>query len=414
MLIAELVCSSQTASANINLIDFSLVPYPKEQQSKIDFLKQNVSLYNHWSPQWQAGIAKSEVVDNLKSLYVVIDQIPNKNAETYLLLGDIAHYLYNLDAQDFYDKAVYNYTKAKDLSPDDYRVYWFLGNHHALAAEPTLAIQTYQLAQKHLPAKAPFIYWADYSGACANAGMLSTAYYAAHQASVAQGTTSEVEQQVARMVKKTYIPPRIDTTIQDREVWGLAGRNKGNIVINNAVIGLQFQTDSLWHLQLGGYDKHICYAVISPQEATGKDRKKTGYTFLILAKVPDKSETLQQFLDKFTKSNKKKIITTAFNNTYGGLAYEMRDADIYPDCGGSHGYAIAIERDMPEYPGQKIEMPMQMPKGSDGKPSYFVMNPRFSRLTTKLYYLIMLDSCEHIHDESLSVFNIFLNNLIVE
>jgi tetratricopeptide (TPR) repeat protein len=415
ILILLMALSLQKAPANINAIDFSLISSSPQLKSKIDFLRQNQRLYDHWSPEWNATIPKQQVINNLTSLYDGLVRPDNKNAETYLLLGDIAHYLYNLNMEEFYNKAVENYKKAGSLSPNDYRVYWFLANHYSLSAQPTLAIQTYQVAQKFIPERPSFLFWTDYSIACANAGMVNTAKFAAHQASLTQGRRTDIEDQISVIAKNQSVATPVDTTLQDKDVWQIPGRKGGNMIFNNTVVGLQFQVDSNWQLQLGGYDKHICYATISPHEATTKTGEKIGYSFLVLVRVPDQGQTLQQFLDMFTaKTPDRKKTSTTLNKIYGGLAYEMRDPATYPDCGGSHGYAIAFERDVPQYPGMKFEMPLQIPKNGDGKVSYYTMEKKYARLNTKLYYFILLDSCEHIHDESLAVFNKFLDELVVE
>src|SRR4051812_29782751 len=109
----------QKSYSNIQAIDFSKVQYSGQLQGDIDFLKNNEQLYNHWSPKWNSYITKTTVIKKLKALYGVIDSITTKNTETWLLLGDIAHYLYNLDVEDFYDKAVADYNQAQSLSPKD-------------------------------------------------------------------------------------------------------------------------------------------------------------------------------------------------------------------------------------------------------------------------------------------------------
>src|SRR5665213_3449989 len=241
--------SLQKAVANINAIDFSLISSSPQLKLKIDFLKQNQRLYDHWSPKWKATISKQQVISNLTLLYNGLALPDNKNAETYLLLGDIAHYLYNLNIEEFYNKAVGNYQKAGSMSPNDYRVYWFLANHYSLSAQPALAIQTYQAAQKFLPEHPSFLFWTDYSIACENAGMVSTAKFAAHQASLASGKRTDIEDQITVIAKHQLVATPADTTPQDKDVWQIPGRKDGNMIFNNTVAGLQFQVDSNWQLQ---------------------------------------------------------------------------------------------------------------------------------------------------------------------
>jgi len=329
----------------------------------------------------------------------------------------VAHYLYNLDVQDYYDKAVAGYQQAQLLAPKDYRVYWFMANHYSLSAEPVVAIKTFKQAVQNLPPHPSFLFWSEYAGACMLAGMYGTARYAAHQVSIIQGQTSRIEAEIIRISAKTVKPPRIDTTLQNKDVWNLQGRSGRNLILNSWIMGTQFAVDSLWHLQLGGYDKHLSYATIMPEKITSKKGVGIGYSFLVLVKVADEKESLQQFLDQFTSASKiggRKPVSLSFSKANNGLAYETKDPTVYPDIGGAHGYAIAIERNMPEFPGLKLDRPVEMPKADAGKVHYYVAPQKNGRLNAKLYYLILLDSCEDIHDESLAVFNNFLTDLVIE
>jgi tetratricopeptide (TPR) repeat protein len=417
-LLAFFVASSafiQKGYCNIHAIDFSKVHYPAQLQDKIDFLKNNEQLYDHWFPNWSSSIPKTDVVAQLKAIYSGLDNVTAKTIETWLLLGDVAHYLYNLDEQDYYDKAVTNYQQARSLAPNDYRGYWFVAHHYSLAAEPVLAIEAFQQAVQILPAHPSFLFWNDYAGACMLAGMYGTARYVAHQASIMQGFTSPIEAEIIKISGKSMRPPPVDTTLSDKEVWNLLGKSGRNLTVNSWVMGTQFAVDSTWNLQLGGYSKHLTYAVVIPDKITSKKGVEIGFSFLVMAKVADENESLQQFLDNFTqKSADRKPITLPFSKTNNGLAYETKDPSIYSNIGGAHGYAIAVERDMPEFPGLKLDKPSSPPKGEPGKVHYFVAQQKEGRIKAKLFYLIIFDSCEDIHDESLKVFDNFLRNVIFE
>ena len=69
VLVAACTLFFQRAYANINAIDFSQVHYPSQFQADVDFLKANEQVYNHWSPNWDASIAKVDVIAKLKALY---------------------------------------------------------------------------------------------------------------------------------------------------------------------------------------------------------------------------------------------------------------------------------------------------------------------------------------------------------
>jgi hypothetical protein len=75
---------------------------------------------------------------------------------------------------------------------------------------------------------------------------------------------------------------------------------------------------------------------------------------------------------------------------------------------------IAIARDEPEQPGMLLETVNAFPAGN-GKIAYYTVEQHYSRIKGKLYYLLLLDSCGYIHDESLAVFKDFIENgLLIE
>lgn len=184
--------TTKITNANINAIDLPAANYPKALQPDIDFLTTNQSFYNHWAHFWNYKIPKAKVIERLSTLYTTLDNLPNKNTEANLLIGDIAHYLYNMEVDEYYKKAIDHYEAAKTLAPNDYRVYWFLANHYALSAKTIVAAQSYDQAMRYQPPVAHPSFWADYAVACALANMPATAMYAAEKSSsiVAEKHTS--------------------------------------------------------------------------------------------------------------------------------------------------------------------------------------------------------------------------------
>jgi len=419
LLLPLLFLLAQKTRANVNAIDFSKVNYPKQLQRQIDFLRNNDGLYNHWVHDWGYNIPKSKVIDTLTFLYNELEKLPGKNIEAELLSGDIAHYLYNMEVEDYYQKAVDHYLRAKALAPTDYRVYWFLGNHYALSASQALSIQTYQTAMKYLPQpSAHELFWADYSVACADANMPATARYAAHQSSIVAGKMTYIEEQILGVTKVTLKSPPADTTFEAKDLWSVNGKEGNKLLFCNRFLGARMAIDSTWKVDVAGYQNHIGYIYLGPHMATAKNGKQIGYTILVLMKIPDAGETLQQFLDDFTSKTKssknKKPVSLSVGKIKNALGYEMQDPDIYPEIGGGHMYALAIERSQPEFPGMALEAPLELPKEVKNEVSYYTAPVKYNRVKGKIYYYILLDSCEFIHDESLSVFMDFLNGLTIE
>jgi hypothetical protein len=409
-----LITAAQKASANINVIDFTKIDYPSSLQPKIDFLRKNDAIYDHWVHTWNSTITKSEVVENLTFLYTEIDKIQNENVETDLLLGDIAHYLYNMEVEEYYPKAVDNYKKAIAIAPKDYRVYWFLGTHYALSAVPVLAIETFKGGLNCLPVTpVNTLFWREYATACINASMPATARYAAHRISLAVGKREKFENDVINTTRSTLKAAPVDTTIKANNLWAFAGRHNSMLNFSNPLLGFKLVIDSTWKFRFGDYQNKGTFAMLEPRKETAQNGRLISYSMLIMAKLAADGQSLQQFMNGFTKSKNIKPVSFNVGQINNCIAYEIIDPTIYADMGGSHNYAIAFERTEPEFAGMLLENPMAIPKTNGSNVTYYRAPQRYVRVKDKIYYLILLDTCEDIHDQSLAVFKDFLKNGIV-
>lgn len=414
VLLLLFVIASQKTSANINAIDFSKVNYPAALQVKIDFLKNNEGIYNHWVHNWTNATPKTEVIDNLTSLYAELDKITNKTVETYLLQGDIAHYLYNMEVETYYKNAVESYKKAAEIAPNDYRVYWFSANHYALSANPVKAVVGFKMALNYLP-KGPVntLFWTEYSNACANANMPVTARYAAHQVSLAVGKREQVETNVFNVTARVLKTVPADTTIKATNLWAFSGRQNSLLRFNNTLLGFKLSIDSTWKFRFGDYQNKGTFAMLEPHKETAANGRLITYSMLVMAKLAAEGQSLQQYMDGFTKGKKIKPVSLNVGAINNCMAYEITDPAIYADMGGSHNYAIAFERTEPEFAGMLLENPMAIPKSNNTNVAYYRAPQRYLRVKDKIYYLIVLDTCEDIHDQSLAVFKDFLKTGIV-
>ncbi|HSD06245.1 hypothetical protein [Flavobacterium sp.] len=121
------------------------------------------------------------------------------------------------------------------------------------------------------------------------------------------------------------------------------------------------------------------------------------------------SDYINNFVSKY--SNKKQI---SFSDKYDKIiAYEIQEKSMYQNLGGGHLYMIGIERNAPKYPGLLLENPATMPKGIPGQVNYYRATDSQDRFKGKMFYLIMLDSCEDIHEQSLAVFKTLFNSQII-
>lgn len=412
----SLAVNSSNLFANINYIDFTKIKFSKKILPQVDFLRHNDSLYDQWVHDWNYDIPQKKVIETLTSLYKEVDKMPEKNLETELLLGDIGHYIYNLNIEAFYQKAEDHYLLAKNIAPDDYRVYWFLGNHYALSDNVASAVQEFRVAMQYLPKPTvSYLFWADYARACSYANMPGTAYYASNMASKIAGRRIFLEDQIMSTNRTALKSVHSDTVVDGKEMWLVNGKQGKKLLFFNRLLGTRLLADSTWELQISDFRNWFSYISFKPQPATGKNGEKIGYSILFLTQVPEKRQTLQRFLDSLTaKSTKKTRINFEVGGIKNCIGYEIKDPDIYPQFGGSHSYAIAIQRDQPAFPGMLLETPLELQAGSKNDVTYYLSPARFTRINTRLYYYILLNSCESIHDESLAVFKELIENITLE
>ena len=114
---------------NINYIQWDSIPKSADYTDEIDYLKTYVQYFDHWSQAWDYPVEKSTLVEELQNSYNNFSTLDSQNVEVNLLLGDIAHYLYNLEYSKGFENAIHYYNKAISLAPSAYRGYWFLANH---------------------------------------------------------------------------------------------------------------------------------------------------------------------------------------------------------------------------------------------------------------------------------------------
>jgi hypothetical protein len=83
--------------ANVNFIDIAKISREGKFIAAFKYLRDNQNYYDHWTYDWSYDIPKKEIIKQLRQDYSDFATIATKSVELFLLLGDISHYLYNLD-----------------------------------------------------------------------------------------------------------------------------------------------------------------------------------------------------------------------------------------------------------------------------------------------------------------------------
>jgi len=132
-------------------------------------------------------------------------------------------------------------------------------------------------------------------------------------------------------------------------------------------------------------------------------------------KTASDKDKLDDYINNFVSKYPNKTRIT-FSDKYDKMvAYEIKDKTMYQDIGGGHLYLIGIERNVPKYPGLLLENSTKLPDGNDGQVSYYMASDSKDRFKGKIFYSIMLDSCEDIHNQSFSIFKtLFEQQIIIE
>lgn len=355
---------------------------------------------------------KQDLVTELHTLYKSFSALKTKNEETWLLLGDIAHYLYNMDDTAFYSPAVKNYEEAGKVNPKDYRVGWFLGDHYALSNAPVAAIDNFIKAEKLLPSVQPAEFWNDCAFAMAVANMPSHCIYAMDKVKNISGKEGSFQQQLGETIYKRIVPVDKSQSYDKKELW-TADEGK-QTTFTSRPLGLKMLVDSTWNLSVYDYQKNQAAVIMKPPTIANKSGREINYTVAVLIKTANDNDKLADYINAFVaKYQDKKNIT--FSSKYEKMvAYEIKEKTMYPEVGGGHMYMIGIEREAPKYPGLLLEAPAILPEGNSAEVSYYRAGESKDRFKGRIFYAIMLDSCEDIHEQSFSIFKAFFDQMVIE
>jgi tetratricopeptide (TPR) repeat protein len=176
-LLLTILLAVSECRADVKFVDFKKIDPAGRWAGQRQFLLDNLPYYDHWSKDWAYEVPRDSLIGGLKSCLQLFGALRTDVAETDLLLGEIAHYLYNLGQQQYYDTAEAFYLKAIEAGKGDCRGYWFLGYHYAQSNEPAKAVSSFNSALKLVDTGTPNEFWQEYGFAMYTAGLPSHAMY---------------------------------------------------------------------------------------------------------------------------------------------------------------------------------------------------------------------------------------------
>lgn len=258
--------------ANVNYIDISKISSDPKLVSAFNFLKENTKYYDKWTSKWSHDKPKAVLVRQLHQYFRFFSVLRSKNEETYLLLGDIAHYLYNMDDNAYFNIAITNYETAVKSNPTDYRCYWFLGNHYVFTKNPNFSIEKFKNAEKLLPTEQPADFWNDYATATAVTNMPSHCIYAMDKVKSISGEEGSFQQQLGKAIYRRIVPMDKNESYKKEDIW--TASQSDEIAFTSRPLGIKILVDSTWNLEPTDYKKNIgAILMIPPSIANKKDKK---------------------------------------------------------------------------------------------------------------------------------------------
>ena len=406
-----IILSSLQIFANIRSININKISNDAKLIAQFENIKANIQYYDHWCQEWNYDKAKNDIISMLKESYNNFSRLQTKNEDLYLLLGDISHFLYNLDVTEYYEIAISNFNLAAQSNPLDYRPQWFCGNHYTLSNNSVEAIESFKKALTMQPMIQDADFWNDYAYAAALAGMHSHCIYAMAKVRKISGNPGSYETQAGKAFYELITSVDRDSSYKKEDIWTADSGEK--TIFTSRPLGLKLSIDTLWNVSVYDYQKHQSAFVIKPASIISTKKIEINYTIAILMKTADENENLSDYVHKFM-SKYNKINKIDFSKKYENtLAFEITDNNQYQNMGGAHIYMIGVERNYPDNPGLILESPLSFSSNNSGDGNYYRLSAVKNRFKGRIFYLIILDSCEDIHQESYLIFKTFFEKQII-
>lgn len=408
------LATATRSPANIQFIHFDKIDPSGRYAPTFKGLLTDLPYFDHWSPKWTYPVGKDSLIRELKTCLHLFAPLRAEKMESGLLLGDIAHYLYNLDQQNYYDTAEAYYQSAIDAGNTDGRGYWFLGYHYAQSNEPLKGVAAFESARKQVDAGTPAEFWEDYAFAMLLGGMHSHCQYALDELHGRGKQGGAVTQQINISLRASFRPASSDSSYANRDLWQPLSRGATPSFLSRP-LGIRMKVDSTWRLGLYGFANRQTAFSFTPPAVTSSKGHSVGFTIVAVVRAPAEGEKLEDFVATLMKKTPgQKDAVFPFERAFPhGISYSYRDPNIYKENGGAHMHFIGLERVEPQHPGLLLEEQATATPGEPGKLTYYRIAPQKSRFKGRLFYFFLLDTCEDIHPESWAALEHFVTDQLV-
>ena len=341
--------------ADVKFLDFNKIDRFGRYDSQKRFLLENLVYYDHWSPGWIYEVSKDSLIRGLKYCLKVYALTSDDVFERDLLLGEIAHYLYNLSQETYYDTAEAWYLQAIRINNKDCRGYWFLGYAYATSDRIAQGIKCFQQALPLVIAETGVDFWQEYAFAMNVGNMPFHARFglSRYLQNGGQSSHSKIMDSTLRTNLKQADP---DIRYSAEAMWE-SSKHHGRVTFASFPLGIKFSVDSNWNLSIGGFEGRTTGFSIKPPVARSAKGNEIGYTIGMVARVAGPGEGLEDFIASLTgKMRGSRDSVFRFARTFrSGISYSYNDSKIYADRGGARVLYFGVEREFPKDAGLALE-----------------------------------------------------------
>ena len=399
-------------NANLQAINIGAINGWETLEAEINYLWENQGMYRYYQLTWSFPEAREEVIEKLETLLQKLNKLESKNKRNidyYLLKGDIAHYLYNLDATNYHKPALEYYENAKKIEKRDYRANWFIGQHQCLSGHDILGIESYrEIIDVADPSSLHWAFWGDYSSSASIGFMPFNHQMAYMHMSKNKGEFNRIEDEPSydfyKKIKDSILDPNPGKKYEHNEFWKKVDNKE---IYVSVPLGIRIHGSDKWISKFSVFDKRINIAMVDIDSV--KNNPEIRSRISIITYIPEEDDTKESLMMKYTSSIpsfKKKNIKNKFNSTE---IIEFMNTEAQKEYGGQRVNMMFVERNEPEYPGVSVEYPLLNKSGN----GIYTLGKVFSRFKGKIFYIIILESPNSIYKQSFKTFNNFIKNNII-
>jgi hypothetical protein len=405
------------AHEDLAAIQSERLPQTASVLSAFDDAQQLEPYTDHWSSNWDYPVAKQTVANRLGMylgiLKAAVKEHPD-NEELLLLTALVAHYAYNVDADNAQDLVLQSLIEAAKLRPSDIRPEWFRADFLCQTDDPVPGANAFlALEATHQRQDLPAGFWDDYLACALVTNMPAHVLRAADNLAEIHAASNHLRTSYTNLARERFVSVDPSKTYDAKQAWYSTPAGS-DWDFTSTACGLRFRVRANWRTDRLEVQEGVCAVVFS----TGPYKAQSGPLspeIFIIVRRPEDQETLADFLRRFTQKGTFKSATPLHCPSTACLAMNGFQPGVYGKDGDSLPRVVALEQDQPQYPGLLFESPEGPPTSpSTSGVQYFRPDQTLQRMPGKLYYLIGLDTASSIEPQAVRDFEFFLQHVQVE